>query len=308
MGMFRLIAVSVFVLVASVVRGQTGAKEDQKPKISFTFDDGSTTDAPILASEEWNDMILKALDKHQVKAVFFATGGNLKGAKGAHVLDSWDRANHKIANHTYSHHRFGSEKTMLETYERDVLANDKLIRQYRNFYPYFRFPYLNEGNIEEKTNDFQHFLSSHGYKNGRVTIDASDWYMSSRLVARLKENPTADVSGFRQFYLDHTLERAIYYDSLATVLTGRKVTHTLLLHHNLAAALFLDDLIQHFKDNGWEIVDAEEAFKDPIFEQQLTTFPTSGVLTWTLVRQYGLIDSISKDTTNEEEQMDALGL
>ena len=42
------------------------------------------------------------------------------------------------------------------------------------------------------------------------------------------------------------------YDKLARAVLGRSPKHTLLVHHNLLNALFLDDIIQMFKDKGWK--------------------------------------------------------
>jgi len=283
-----------------------------KPKVSFTFDDGSTRDMPNHTLEEWNEMILANLRKHDAKAVFFANVGPLNNEKGRYVLSSWDRAGHKIANHTFSHPRFSDPKTTLEMFKMELLRNDSVIRAYPNFYQYFRFPYLKEGETKEKVEGFRAFMKEKGYKNGHVTIDASDWYIASRLVERLKENPNADISGFRDFYIEHMYDRAVFYDGLADELTGRKINHTILLHHNLAAAMFLDDLIVHFKEKGWEIIDAEVAFKDPIFGEVATVIPAGESLIWALAKQSGKYDKDLRYPAENGDylkaKMDSLGL
>ena len=283
-----------------------------KPKVSFTFDDGSTRDMPNLKLEEWNEMILTSLEKHGAKAVLFANVGPLQNAKGKYVLSSWDKAGHKIANHTYSHPRFSDPKTTLEMFKLELLRNDSVIRAYPNFYQYFRFPYLKEGETKEKVEGFRAFMKEKGYKNGHVTIDASDWYIAGRLVNRLNENPDADVSGFRDFYIDHMYDRAVFYDGLAEALTGRKINHTILLHHNLASAMFLDALILHFKEKGWEIIDADVAFGDPIFDEEPNVVPAGESLVWALAKQSGKYDKDlrypAEDGDYLKAQMDRLGL
>ena len=47
-----------------------------KPKISFTFDDGSINDIGPYKLEVWNQMLLDNLKKNNVKAVLFWTGMN----------------------------------------------------------------------------------------------------------------------------------------------------------------------------------------------------------------------------------------
>ena len=288
------------------------AIDNQRPKIAFSFDDGSTMDMPGYKLEVWNEMLLNNLKKHQVKAVLFVAGSNLTGAKGSYILNSWDRAGQKIANHTYSHYNINSNKISLPDFEKDVLRDDSLIRKYKNFYPYFRFPFLKEGNTEQVANSFREFLLEHHYKTGHVTIDASDWYIDNRLVKRLKENPDAAISGFKNFYLEHLYDRALFYDSLSTSLTNRKIAHVMLLHHKLVNALFLDALIQKFKANGWEVIDAAEAYKDDIYKQVPTTIPAGESLIWSLAKQTGKFEKVlrypAEDSQYEKEKMDKLGL
>jgi peptidoglycan-N-acetylglucosamine deacetylase len=316
MKLFNLFCIMTFIGLNGTSYSQSGniknTFDSQKPKISFSFDDGSISDMPNYKLEVWNEMLLNSLKKHQLKAVFFVVGSHLIGEKGSYILNSWDKAGHKIANHTYSHYNINSKEITLEAFENDFLVNDSIIRKYKNFYPYFRFPYLKEGNTDLVVNGFRKFLLSHDYKTGHVTIDASDWYVNNRLVARLKDEPNADISGFKKFYLEHLFNRALYYDSLATLLTNRKISHVILLHHNLAAALFLDDLIQYFKDNGWEVMDAAEAYKDDIYKQQPTNIPAGESLIWALAKQTGKFESIlrypAEDGEYEKAKMDKLGL
>lgn len=314
MNFIKLIIVSACIVFLGC-NSNKKAKEDstkESPKIAFTFDDGSTIDLPGYQLEEWNQLILNHLKKHKLKATLFATGSFLEGKKGKYVLNSWNDAGHKIANHTYTHPYYPSSKISIDEFKQELLKNDSVIRQYSNFYPYFRYPYLKEGNTIVKRDSFRAFLENQNYKVGHVTIDASDWYVSSRLTKRLKENPKANISGYRDYYIGHIYNRALFYDSLATKLTNRKIKHTLLLHHNLTSALFLDDLINHFKDNGWDIINSDEAFKDSIYKKQPKTLPAGESLIWALAKESGKYDSIlrypAEDSRYEKDEMDKLGL
>ena len=285
------------------------AAEGQK-KISFTFDDGSLSDRPGYPLKEWNSLLLENLNEAGVKAVFFVSGSDKTSEKGHFLLKSWNDRGHKIANHTITHPNYNNEKVTFEDFRLELLRNDTLIRQYSNYIPMFRFPYLKEGNTPDKVTYFRNFMKEQNYRNGYVTIDASDWYVDSRLVKRLKENPDADLEGFRRFYLDHIWERANYYEELAFELSGRHINHTLLLHHNLAAALFLDDLIRMFEDKGWEVISADEAYKDEIFKQ--TPEYAGESLIWALAKQSGRFEEIlrypAEDSKYEKDKMDRLGL
>jgi len=269
-----------------------------QPTISFTFDDGVTDDMPGYPFDVWNKLLLDNLDQAGVKTIFFVTGNNKSDAKGQALLQSWSN--------------YGSKNTTYEQFAAELLQTDSIIRQYTGYLAMFRFPYLKEGETREKVDSFRALLRQHQYRNGHVTIDASDWYISNRLRTRLRQLPDSDVAGFKKYYLEHLFERATYYDDLAYKLTGRHIHHTLLLHHNLAAAMFVDDLVAMFKTKGWKIVSAEEAYRDLIFEKQPLNLPAGESLIWALAKESGKFEQMlrypAEDSQYEKERMDALGL
>lgn len=285
-----------------------------KPKVSFTFDDGITTDIQDFKFEDWNGMILSHLDKNDLKAIFFVKGNNKIDKKGNYLLKSWDNAGHHLANHTFSHPNFNSKKNNTLFFEQELLKTDSIISKFHNTIKLFRFPYLKEGGSPEKTDSIRNVLANHGYHNGYVTIDASDWYVNQRLITMLKKEgyEKTDLEEYKKFYLDHIMERAKYYEKLSFELNGRHINHTLLLHHNLTSALFLDDLIQKFKDEGWEVVDADKAYNDSVFKNIPYPAFAGESLIWSMAKQSGKYDSIlrypAEDGSYEKEKMDKLGL
>ncbi|MBA4851334.1 polysaccharide deacetylase family protein [Emticicia sp. BO119] len=286
--------------------------QTEKPKIAFTFDDGRTDNMGGYQLKVWNELLLQNLRKHKLKAILFSSGANKTTPLGKYVLSSWNNAGHLIANHTFTHPNFNSKNTSLESFELELTSNDSIIKAYSNYCKYFRFPYLKEGDTKEKVEGFRAFMKQKGYKNGHVTIDASDWYIANRLAKRLNENSKADISGFREYYKKHLFNRALFYDSLAYQLTNRRINHVILLHHNLASALFLDDLIQYFKANGWEVMDADKAYTDKIYETMPTNIPAGESLIWALARQSGKFEKAlrypAEDGEYEKPMMDKLGL
>jgi peptidoglycan/xylan/chitin deacetylase (PgdA/CDA1 family) len=283
---------------------------NDRPSVSFTFDDGSTSDMPQHPFKTWNQMILDALGEHDLKAVFFVTGSNKSTKKGTYLLESWDQAGHKIGNHTYSHVNFNDDKVSLEEFKDELLKTDDIINEYENYVKLFRFPYLKEGNTSEKINGFRIFMKENDYKNGHVSIDASDWYVNSRLRTQLRKDPNSNLTPYRKFYVEHLLERADYYENLSHELTGRHISHTLLLHHNLAAALFLDDLIRAFKEKGWAVTNADEAFRDKIYNEIPATVPAGESIIWALAKESGRYELRypAESSKYMKKEMDELGL
>ena len=130
------------------------------------------------------------------------------------------------------------------------------------------------------------------------------------MVQSLRENKTTDLEAFKGYYLAHLWERAQFYEKLSYEINGRHIKHTLLLHHNLAAALFLDDLIAMFKDKGWNVIDAKEAFEDPIFNH-VPKFAGESLI-YAMAKDLGNFElklrKPGEDSRYEKEKMDKLGL
>jgi len=281
-----------------------------QPTISYTFDDGVTDNYPGYPVEHWNQMLLDRLDSAGIKSIFFVTGLNKSDEQGQFLLRSWNDKGHKLANHTFSHPNYSSKVVTFERFQSEFLRTDSMIKSYTNYVRLFRFPYLQEGETKEKVSLFRDLMKKHNYRNGYVTIDASDWYIDSRLRTRLKDNSNFDLIPFKQFYLDHLFSRAVYYEELAFKLTGRHIKHTLLLHHSLAAALFLPDLAKMFRDKGWKIVSAEEAYKDEISRVNPSNIPAGQSLIWALAKDSGKFNLRypAEDSRYEKDKMDKLGL
>lgn len=283
-----------------------------QPTISFTFDDGNPKDIGHYKLKEWNEMLLDALDKHQLKAIFFVKGNGKETPKGQYLLQSWNDRGHYLGNHSFLHLYYNSKEVSFEEFEEDFYKGHEVVKNYSNHIPLFRFPYLKEGNTKEKVEQFRAVLAKNNYQNGAVTIDASDWYINSRLKKRLKDNPEASLEGFKQYYIQHLLDRAAFYEQLSFELTGRHIQHNILLHHNFIAALFLEDLITAFKKEGWNCVDAHQAFQDPIYQEQPNTLPAGESLIWALAKEKGTYEDKlrypAEDSRYEKAAMDALGL
>jgi peptidoglycan-N-acetylglucosamine deacetylase len=256
--------------------------------IALTFDDGpDMADKIGLSPADRNAAILRQLGDAHLKSILFVTRTDAD-PKRNELIRQWGVEGHQIGNHTATHPDF--DEVSLAEYEQELLRCDKAIRDIPGFTPRFRFPYLKEGNTVEKRDGFKAFLNAKSYKAGPVSVDASDWYYSQRLNARLKRQPNADTLLYRDAYLRHLYDRAQYYDGLSRTVLGRSVAHVLLLHHNLINALFLKDVVQMFRDKGWTLIDSEVAFKDPVYSMRPDILPAGESILWALAKQKGVPD------------------
>jgi len=288
-----------------------GAQPSETPQISITMDDFNWQNAVYQSAVARNRSILSTLNAHSIKAALFVVGRNVENEEGQQLLDEWNKAGHLIGNHTYSHQNLNSPSMKLDTYTADIAKAETLLKTFSRFQKYFRFPMLKEGDTAAKRDGVRTFLSEHGYRVGHVTIDTSDWVITSRLSDRLAKDPSADVKPFRDFYLEHMWDRAQYYDSLARRVLGRPVKHTILMHYNLLNGLVLGDLIEMFKSKGWKFIDASEALTDPVFSAKPKVLPAGESIVWALAKANGTIASLkypAEDGNDVVEQMKKLGL
>lgn len=103
-----------------------------------------------------------------------------------------------------------------------------------------------------------------GYSNGYVTVDNADWYMDRMLQNAVKAGKKVNHDNLKQAYIDALWESIVFYDELAKKVIGRSPKHVLLLHENDLAALYINDLVDHIRSQGWVIISPLEAYRDPI--------------------------------------------
>lgn len=255
-------------------------------------------------------MMLEQLADAHVKAMFFPAGKIVDSPEGMALVAAWGRAGHGIGNHTYSHNSLSASKMTVDEFTDDVMRSDRLYRELPGWTPRLRFPYLKEGNTVAKRDGMRTWMREHGYLTAPVSIDASDWYYSSRFVDWQSAHPSADPKPFRDAYLAHLWDRAQYYDKLARQELGRSPAHVILLHTNAINAHFLSDVIAMFRAKGWKIVSPQEAFSDPLYRMESNALPAGESIIWSLAKASGKsgLRFPGEDDFYEKPILDALGL
>jgi peptidoglycan/xylan/chitin deacetylase (PgdA/CDA1 family) len=303
-------SISMSGVALGVCRSLSFSSASNRPQVAITMDDFAVSDTPTLSGAARNQAILDALREYKLRAAIFVAGKFVDNQTNMPLLSLWNEHGHLIGNHTYSHWMY--PKVGFEQFTQDILRNETLLKPFSHYRKFLRFPYLNEGETVEQRDRIRAFLTERGYRNGHVTIDASDWYVDERLRRRLERDPKADIAPYREFYLNHIWDRATYYDELSRKVLGRSVKHTLLLHHNVLNGLFLSDLLRMFRSKGWGLIDAEEAYTDQVFSAAPKVVPAGQSIIWSLAKESGKFDQVlrypGEDGDYEKPRMDALGL
>lgn len=276
-------------------------------EIAFTFDDGLDPRTQPAAAQ-WNQALLDALAEHRVRALYLPAAGRVNSRRGMALVREWGRRGHIVGNHSYSHLNFGSEEISVARFIADIARADRILRRVEGWQALFRFPYLKEGATAKRRDAVRDWLDAHGYRVAPVSIDASDWYYSKRLLEWREAQPDGDLHPFRDAYLQHLWDRAQYYDSLSRATLGRSAPHLILLHTNAINALFLSDVIRMFRSRGWTIIDPQQALADPLFSMRPTPLPAGESLLWALARQNGMpgLRYPGEDGVYEEALLDAV--
>jgi peptidoglycan/xylan/chitin deacetylase (PgdA/CDA1 family) len=252
------------------------------PEISITMDDVNYLRGQLYTGFQRDSMLRDVLRKKNVKAGMFFIGKYLESNEGKNLMRQWDAEGHLILNHTYTHSHYNDDAITYDAFSEDVLKCDVLLKECKNYKKIFRFPYLEEGNTQEKRDAMRSFLKKQNYKSGYVSVMTTDWWISAKMEEELASNANADLLKYKNLYLSNVKECADFYKLLAEKVAGRPVKHVILLHHNLLNALYLGDLIDMLRENGWKVVSAEEAFSDPIYLEDPDFFPSTSSLFTTL--------------------------
>ena len=231
-------------------------------EIAFTFDDAPTPDSALMTGQERTKRLIDTLTFAKVPDALFFVKADYINSDTQKRLEHYAAAGFHLANHSFSH-QSASELGILD-YPADVYKAHLLLKLRKNFLPYHRFPYLHYGKDVTAITSLQQTLTELGYKDGYVTIDNFDWYISSLLTKAAEEKKTIDYDKARKFYVNMLYESIEFYDAIAKKTLGRSPRHVMLLHENDAAALFVGDLIAHLRTKGWTIITPQKAYEDPI--------------------------------------------
>ncbi|MEE4245265.1 MAG: polysaccharide deacetylase family protein, partial [Kangiellaceae bacterium] len=202
---------------------------------------------------------------HQV--AFFATS-NFLDKEGIARLKRYNDAGHIIANHMHTHPNINT--TSLIDYQNDFLAAHSKLKDFSNFKPWFRFPYLREGDTLNKRDGMRQTLVENGYTNAYITLNNYDWYIEVLFQRAIKQGFKIDMAAMREFYVSILMESIDYYDQMALRHLGRSPKHVILLHEMDVTALFIGDLVNELRKQGWSIITPSEAYTDRIAQYQTT--------------------------------------
>jgi peptidoglycan-N-acetylglucosamine deacetylase len=210
------------------------------------------------------DGLLAVLARHHVRAVGFVIWGNVGGPADEALLERWLAAGHELGNHSRTHLDYS--RTAAETYIADVEAGrvglqaflDRRGRSVR----FFRFPFLREGDTEEKLAAMRAYLERSGQRTAPVTIDDQDWSFEERWVTAGRAGDAAALARIAEEYQLALRSEVLAQTAEGDELFGRVTPQVLLLHANQVGTAQWDALFTWLEGRGFRFATADEVMAD----------------------------------------------
>ncbi len=282
--MRALVFLLALVALIALVDGSTGdlaaaLRPPAAKRIALTFDDAPRGRGAFFTEDERAAKLIAALKAANVEQVaFFVNPGRISPGDGdeARIMRYVD-AGHVIANHSFSHPRLSRESA--DAYLADVDKATAWLAPRAGYRPWFRFPGLDEGGTDTPKRDaVRAGLAARGLRDAYVTADGLDWNIEAQTIAAARTGRPMDMDGLRDLYVETMVQAADFSDGLAIATIGRSPAHVLLLHETDLAALYIGDLVDALRKDGWEVVTPDAAYADPIYARQPDVRNASGTL------------------------------
>ena len=245
-----------------VVDGTTLSTE-----VAITIDDipgtpSRTVDGPAVASA-----ILAAFKKHHLTGVYGMMVGSFVQSTptSRQVLRQWVDSGQLLANHTWSH--LDLVKVSADDFIADVRQNESLLatlmgqREWR----YLRFPYLAEGDNEEKRRAVRDYLASHNYQTAQVTFDFFDYEWIDPYNRCLSKGRVTDAAWLRHSYVQNALYGLKIAQRLSLAVIGRQIKQVLLVHFGRIQADVMDESLTALEQQGVHFIDLRDALSDLVY-------------------------------------------
>lgn len=281
----------------------TSASANGEKEIALTFDDAPLSDSLHFKLQTRTKTLIEQLKKLKVERVMiFANPCRHDPEISIPILKQWNDAGHILANHSCSHRDL--DKVPVSDYLNDVARADQLLADLlpKN-QKFFRFPYLHEGKTIFDRDAVRDWLQNNHYRNGHVSIDNDEWRFHSKLNLAKEAGKPIDYESVGKVYVEHLIGALEFYDSLAIEALGRRPKHVLLLHEIDSSVLFIEQLVNALRKNGWTIIDPIVAYEDPVYRASPKSLYSNNGLIAQLADEKGLgrrayVDSLRESLDN----------
>lgn len=257
--------------------------------IAISFDDAPRGPGAFFDPADRAGRLLTAFARYQVPQVAFYVNPSRigTGPRWSSQLNAYVQAGNVIGDHTWSHPRLSGMSAA--AYLADVDKAEAWLKDRPGYRPWLRFPFLDEGGRNVAKRDaIRAGMTARGLRDAYVTVDGSDWAIEARTIRARQLKQPMDMDALRTLYVETHLQSAEFSDRLVRRTLGRPVPQILLLHETDIAALYIGDLVQALRRNGWTIISNDQAMADPIYQVRPDIAYANGTLPEMLAWEKGV--------------------
>ncbi|MCC5792446.1 MAG: polysaccharide deacetylase family protein [Legionellaceae bacterium] len=228
-------------------------------QVAITIDDlpfvGTTNGHPGKLQRERERFlsIMETLKEKNAPAIGFVIAGSIEKDQWQ-LLEAFHQSGFLVGNHTYSHPSLHS--TSAENYINDIERADKILAPLMDQQKYFRYPYLAESSGAKKQQVLD-YLHQKGYQVAPVTIDSKDFRFNDQLFRIPYRQRPAQLPALKKRYLDYIWQQTQRAERISAK-NGKENKQILLIHANLINAHAIGDIVDLYRQNGYEIVSLEK--------------------------------------------------
>lgn len=211
--------------------------------------------------------MLRVFKKHHITGVYGLINGDRINEipDGLDILKEWVKAGQYLGNHTYDH--LDLVKTDSDKYIGNIKMNEPILSKLmgNKDYRYFRYPYLSEGNTQERRDSVRQFLFKNGYKIAPVTTDFFEYEWNDPYARCSNNQDQKSIAWLKKSYLEQANNALIISHELSMMLFNRDIKNVLLIHMNAMDADMLDELLTAYEMQHVKFISLPEALSDDIY-------------------------------------------
>lgn len=203
------------------------------------------------------NMMMETMLQQQVPATGFIIASEVRN-------DNWDMlhkfrdAGFGLGNHTFSHANLN--RLTVAEYIQEIKKADSLLTPVLTKPKYFRYPYLAMSN-GAKRDEILCYLKKKHYTVAPITIDSKDFAFNQRLLAVPELKRRDYLKELKPFYIDFIWQQTLKAEEHSQYHHNPEQSQILLIHANLLNAYVLPDIINLYKEQGYEFVSLKSALK-----------------------------------------------
>lgn len=224
----------------------------QKRTLALTIDD-----LPFVGeSQNFHlNMIINTLKSNEIPATGFIIAGEVTNRNWP-MLRKFREAGFGLGNHTMTHKSLN--KIATNAYIQEIDEADKILSPLMTEPKYFRYPYLTmgTGNKKDKVLDY---LSIKNYHVAPVTIDSRDFVFNQLLLGVAEPERRHFLTLLKPCYLDYIWQQTLKAEEHNQLAHKPDQPQILLIHANLLNAYVLPDIIQLYREKGYQFVKLSDA-------------------------------------------------